>query len=110
MKVRCDEGVATRIGPEPCVSDREARGEASVGGRIGQPLSCERKTVPGVDVLVMAEGNTGEGVMRAFVRPGEVRDPGMCASSSNGNREISCPSGARAPPDRVGKARSRSRR
>jgi hypothetical protein len=34
----------------------------------------------------------------------------MCGSSLRGNREISGPSGALAPPDRVGKARSRSRR
>ncbi len=28
MEVRCDEGVATRIGPEPCVVGREVGGEA----------------------------------------------------------------------------------
>jgi hypothetical protein len=54
VKVRCDEGVANRIGPEPCagvnVGVREGShgcvGEASVGERIGQPLSrgCAGKT------------------------------------------------------------------
>ena len=47
MKVRYDEGLASRIGPEPCagvhVGIREGvHGdvcEASVGERIGQPLS-----------------------------------------------------------------------
>ena len=41
MKVRCDEGVANRIGPEPCTGAREGAGEASVGECIGQPLSRE---------------------------------------------------------------------
>ena len=42
MQVHCDEGVATHIGPEPCVSVREGRGEVSAGERTGQPLSRER--------------------------------------------------------------------
>jgi hypothetical protein len=29
VEVRHGEGVATRIGPEPCIPGREARGEAS---------------------------------------------------------------------------------
>jgi hypothetical protein len=37
VKVRHDEGVANRIGPEPCASN----GEASVGECTGQPLSRE---------------------------------------------------------------------
>ena len=39
MEVHYGEGVAIRIGPEPCVGTREGVGEASVGERIGQPLS-----------------------------------------------------------------------
>ena len=31
MQVRCDEGVATHIGPEPCAVAREGAGEASAG-------------------------------------------------------------------------------
>ena len=38
MKVHHDEGLAIRIGPEPCVGTREGVGEASVGEHIGQPL------------------------------------------------------------------------
>ena len=41
MKVHYNEGVAIRIGPEPCVGFREDDGEASVGEHIGQPLSRE---------------------------------------------------------------------
>ena len=39
MKVHYDEGVAIRIGPEPCAGSREGAGEASVGECTGQPLS-----------------------------------------------------------------------
>jgi hypothetical protein len=41
VQVRCDEGVAIHIGPKPCVCACEGAGEASVGERIGQPLSRE---------------------------------------------------------------------
>lgn len=41
MQVHYDEGLAIHIGSEPCVSSREAGGEASAGERIGQPLSRE---------------------------------------------------------------------
>ena len=41
MQVPRDEGVAIRIGPEPCAGAREGVGEASVGERVGQPLSRE---------------------------------------------------------------------
>lgn len=57
MEVRCDEGVAIRIGPEPCVCAREGPGEASVGERMGQPLSRESKIVPDADVVRNTEGD-----------------------------------------------------
>jgi hypothetical protein len=41
VKVHHDEGLATHIGPKPCAGNREGVGEASVGERAGQPLSCE---------------------------------------------------------------------
>jgi hypothetical protein len=44
MQVHYDEGVANRIGPEPCVGIREER--------IGQPL-----IIPGADVVRITEGN-----------------------------------------------------
>jgi len=109
VEVRCNEGVAIRIGPEPCVCVREGAGEASVGERIGQPLSRESLIVPGADVVKITEGEMDEGVMRAFVRPGVVEDPGMCGSSLNGNREVSGSACGWTPQVRVGKTRSRSR-
>jgi hypothetical protein len=53
VKVRDDEGVANRIGPEPCASN----GEASVGECTGQPWSRE-SPLPGADAVLLAEGNT----------------------------------------------------
>ena len=38
MEVHYGEGVAIRIGPEPCAGTREGDGEASAGEHIGQPL------------------------------------------------------------------------
>jgi hypothetical protein len=64
VQVRCDEGVASHIGPEPCAGIREDVGEASVGEHIGQPLSHESISFPGADAVVKAEGNMAE---RAFV-------------------------------------------
>jgi hypothetical protein len=72
VQVRHNEGVAIRIGPEPCDGAREGFGEASAGERTGQPLSRESVTVPGADAVKVAEGDTDEGVMRVFVRPGVV--------------------------------------
>ena len=63
VRVRYDEGVATHIGPEPCVSTREGAGEASAGERMGQPLSRKRLQIPGADAVVPAEGNTDGGVI-----------------------------------------------
>ena len=43
LQVHCDEGIANHIGPEPCLVGREARGEASAGAPIGQPLVRQAK-------------------------------------------------------------------
>ena len=59
MQVHCDEGVAIRIGPEPCAGIREGVGEASAGERVGQPLSREINLVPGADAVCWAEGHAG---------------------------------------------------
>ena len=59
MRVHYDEGLATHIGPEPCAGLREEVGEASVGERIGQPSSRERKSIPDADVVKATEGKTG---------------------------------------------------
>jgi hypothetical protein len=67
VEVHCDEGVAIRIGPEPCVVGREAGGEASAGDRIGQPSSRESFN-RSADAVCPAEGETDARVS-ASVRP-----------------------------------------
>ena len=110
MKVRHDEGVATHIDPEPCVVVREDGVEASVGERIGQPLSRERNLIPGADAVRFAEGDT-DGCVNASARTARrgrrpwhvqtlfARKPGDPASDH----------WRRAALVRIGKARSRSR-
>ncbi len=110
MKVHCDEGLANHIGPEPCAVVREGIGEASVGDRIGQPLSREIDVILGADAVLLAEGNTG-GHAIASVRPAQrglrpwhvrtllVREPG----------DLMLDQGGPPPLARTGKARSRSR-
>jgi hypothetical protein len=95
-------------GPEPCVGPREGSGEASAGERAGWPLSRERATVPGADVVTVTEGHTSGGVSASLRRPGVVRDPSMHGRSLSGNREISRPTRG-SPRVRIGKVRSRSR-
>ena len=108
MKVHYGEGVAIHTGPEPCVGPREGSGEASAGERAGWPLSRERATVPGADVVTVTEGHTSGGVSASLRRPGVVRDPSMHGRSLYGNREISRPTRG-LPRVRIGKVRSRSR-
>ena len=68
MQVRYGEGLAIRIGPEPCVGTREGDGEASAGEHIGQPSSRESLKVAGAHVVIFTEGNMG-GRVDASARP-----------------------------------------
>ena len=109
MKVHCDEGLANHIGPEPCAGVREGIGEASVGERIGQPLSHEMHVL-GADAFKKAESNM-DGCAIASARPARrglrpwhvrtllVREPGDLMSGQGGLPPLA----------RIGKARSRSR-
>ena len=89
MKVHYDEGVANRIGPEPCVGAREGTGEASAGECIGQPLSRER-LIPDADTVTYVEGkmqrcaSASATVIRRGRRPWHVQ-----TLLVTGNREIS---------------------
>jgi hypothetical protein len=79
VKVHCDEGVATHVAPDPCAVLREDDCEASVGERIGQPLSRETVINPGADVVHLTEGKIGGRVIasasltRRGLRPWHVR-------------------------------------
>jgi len=108
VKVHCDEGVANHIGPEPCVSAREGRGEASVGESIGQPLSLENYNIRDADAVPTVEGemdgrvNASARTARRGLRPWHVqkllaREPG---GPSSGHHRLVV---------RIGKVRSRSR-
>ena len=109
MQVHYDEGVATHIGPEPCVVAREGKGEASAGEHIGQLLSRERNSSR-VPTASSSRKATQTGAINARPGwPGVVEDPGMCARSSHGNREVLRVAGCASTPVRIGKARSRSR-
>ena len=109
MQVHCDEGVATHIGPEPCVSAREGRGEASAGEHIGQPLSREIGKSRTPTPLIRRKATRWGALARAPRRSGAVGDPGMCGRSLRGNREISGLADGFRCAVRIGKARNRSR-
>jgi len=110
VQVHYDEGIANHIGPEPCVCDREGVGEASVGDRIGQPLSRESHVNLGADTVPLVEGNMA-GCAIASARPARrgrrpwhvwtllVREPGDLTADLGGMPSLV----------RIGKARSRSR-
>jgi hypothetical protein len=111
VKVHRDEGVANRIGPEPCAGIREGVGEASAGERIGQPLSHDRTMIPGADAVQYAESNTPERAIASarmtrrgrrtwHVRTLFAREPGDLQSDRGCQYR---------PTARIGKARSRSR-
>jgi len=112
VQVPYGEGVAIRIGPEPCAGVREDAGEASAGESIGQPLNRERPIIPDADTVPNVEGNM-DGRVRASawaIRRGHrpwhvqtllVREPG---DLTVGQQQVE-----RAVVVRIGKARSRSR-
>ena len=110
MQVPYDEGIANHIGPEPCAGIREDVGEASAGERAGQPLSRDRKLIPGADAVCVVEGNmsksanastwaTRRGRRTWHARMLLGREPGDPTSD---HRRV-------ADLVRIGKARSRSR-
>ena len=111
MQVHCNEGVAIRIGPEPCGRAREGTAEASAGVRAGQPLSHEIVLVPDADTVHCVEGNiqyraiaSDAGVRRGrrtwHARKLLAREPGDLQSDRQRLYRLAA---------RIGKARSRSR-
>ena len=103
MQVHYDEGIATHIGPEPCVAIRESGDEASAGECIGQPLSRESTLILGADVVPLTEGNTDgrdnasaqtarRGLRHWHVRTLFAREPGDLMV---GQRQHACCTGPR---------------
>ena len=110
MQVHYDEGIANHIGPEPCAGIREDAGEASAGERAGQPLSRDRKGIPGADTVCVVEGNMAKSVNASTwtTRRGRrtwhacmflAREPGDPTSDQRRVAGLA----------RIGKVRSRSR-
>ena len=110
MQVRCDEGVAIHIGPKPCVVVREGAGEASAGEYTGQPLSRDRKTVPGADDVTWCGRQYGRVRYRERPTGPAWSETLACVDAPCAGTGRSCdrprPSAALV---RIGKARSRSR-
>ena len=78
MQVRHDEGVGIRIDAEPCAAVRKGDSEASVGVRMGQPLSLVKIRILGADAIAKAEGNM-DAPAPASGQPGVVEEPGQGA-------------------------------
>ena len=89
MQVPDSKDVASHAVPESCADHREVRREALTGVRAGQPLSREspRSRVP--TMFKRRKATWGRAPSQVRLQPGVVEDPGMCARSLSGNREIS---------------------
>lgn len=109
MQVPDSKEVANHAVPESCAGHREVQREALTGVRIGQPLSRDsyisRMPTPYGSRKATRTGASSQAPGRSDV----VREPGMCARSLYGNREISGLTSRRSGLARIGKARSRSR-
>jgi hypothetical protein len=89
MKELYIEGLATRGGPEPCVSVREGRGEALVGVRAGRAIEPRNQEFGVPTRLTGVEGNIAGGVMRESPGdPARSENHGMCGIFMRENREI----------------------
>lgn len=82
MKVRHDEGVVNRIGPEPCVSIREGTGEATAWVRTGQPSSREIRNALGAGAFDNAGGRviTSVRLARRGRRPRSAKRSRRCST------------------------------
>jgi hypothetical protein len=110
VKVRCDEGVATHIGPEPCAGAREDGAEALVGEYTGQPLSRDRKIVPGTDDVTWCGRQYGQVRNRERLAGPAWPETLACVDAPCVETGISRDRpGRHAGLVRIGKARSRSR-
>jgi hypothetical protein len=109
VQVPDDKDIASHVVPESCAAHREVWREALTGVHTGQPSSREMN-IPRVPTLYARRKATRlSAPSQAPGGPGVVIDPGMCARSLHGNREISGLTSRCTGLARIGKARSRSR-
>ncbi len=109
MQVRYHEGVAIRVGPEPCIVVREDGGEASVGERAGQPLSRESH-LSRVPTLLFEWKATRSTRYRKWLTGRRGRRPWhACTLLEREPGDLAPGRAAASGLVRIGKARSRSR-
>jgi len=109
VQVPDNKEVANHVVPESCAAHREVRREALTGVHTGQPLSRDRSLSRVPTLFHWWKATRPSANSRALGRPGAVEEPGMCARSLRGNREISDLTSRSIGLARIGKARSRSR-
>ena len=105
MQVPDNKDLANHVVPESCASHREVGREALTGVRIGQPLSRDRSLSRVPTQSHRRKARRTGAPSQAPVWPGAVVDPGMCARSLRGNREISGLTSRNTGLARIGKAR-----
>jgi hypothetical protein len=109
VQVPDNKDVANHVVPESCAAYREVRREALTGVYIGQPSSREINISQVPTPYPQRKATRLGALSRAHSRPGVVIEPGMCAHSLRGNREVSGLTSRYIGLARIGKARSRSR-
>jgi hypothetical protein len=109
VQVPDNKDVANHVVPESCTAHREVRREALTGVRIGQPLSHDRSLSRVPTPFHWRKATWTSALTQVLARPGAVAEPGMCARSLHGNREVSDLTSRSTGLARIGKARSRSR-
>src|SRR5665213_70305 len=97
MKVSCDEGIASHVGPESCGGGRKAVVEALTGESTGRVLSLENVTLWGADA-VLSCGRPQRSVRQCEDRshPTWSKTPRTRQSISQGRRPL--PFGSREIP------------
>src|SRR6266480_1999551 len=89
MKVSCNQGVASQVGPESCVVVREDGGEALTGESAGRVSSLENLTVRSADAVASC-GRQQRASRKRQGRPHSAwsKAPSTHRSTSRGSREI----------------------
>jgi hypothetical protein len=98
MKVSCNQGIASQVGPESCGGVRKGALEALTGEGAGRVLSLENLILRGADAVLT--GGRQQRVIRDGKdepHPAWSETPRTHRSISRGSREIPGPAGAKAP-------------
>jgi hypothetical protein len=109
VQVRHDEGVANHVGPEPCATAREGRGEASAGERIGQPLSREINSSREPTACGFRKATRAGALSQASAHSARSQTLACADAPCPGTGRPHHRPWAATPMVRTGKARSRSR-